>query len=94
MPVTELAIRYGPAERDAPVHRCLGKSGDGGAERDRTADLLIANEALSHLSYSPIPDDHHDQVANSSWLMAPDNAYAALASQAIGWAVAMRLRRG
>src|SRR5436190_18626112 len=27
----------------------------GGAERDRTADLLIANEALSQLSYSPKP---------------------------------------
>ncbi len=27
--------------------------GGGGAERDRTADLLIANEALSQLSYSP-----------------------------------------
>jgi hypothetical protein len=26
----------------------------GGAERNRTADLLIANEALSQLSYSPI----------------------------------------
>ena len=25
----------------------------GGAERNRTADLLIANEALSQLSYSP-----------------------------------------
>ena len=25
----------------------------GGAERDRTADLLVANEALSQLSYSP-----------------------------------------
>src|SRR5579859_7266044 len=28
---------------------------DGGAEGDRTPDLLIANEALSQLSYSPIP---------------------------------------
>ena len=27
--------------------------GVGGAERDRTADLLIANEALSQLSYGP-----------------------------------------
>ena len=27
----------------------------GGAERDRTADLLVANEALSQLSYSPTP---------------------------------------
>ena len=26
-----------------------------GAERDRTADLLVANEALSQLSYSPTP---------------------------------------
>ena len=29
------------------------KNLDGGAERDRTADLLIANEALSQLSYGP-----------------------------------------
>jgi hypothetical protein len=27
----------------------------GGAEGNRTPDLLIANEALSHLSYSPAP---------------------------------------
>ena len=27
----------------------------GGAERDRTADLVIANDALSQLSYSPRP---------------------------------------
>ena len=26
---------------------------NGGAERDRTAGLLVANEALSQLSYSP-----------------------------------------
>jgi hypothetical protein len=30
---------------------------DGGAERDRTADLVIANDALSQLSYSPIRHD-------------------------------------
>ena len=29
------------------------KEGFGGAERDRTAGLLVANEALSQLSYSP-----------------------------------------
>jgi hypothetical protein len=28
---------------------------NGGAERDRTADLVIANDALSQLSYSPAP---------------------------------------
>ncbi len=31
------------------------RTGNGGAEGDRTPDLLIANEALSQLSYSPIP---------------------------------------
>ena len=30
-------------------------SGDGGADRDRTCDLLIANETLYQLSYDPIP---------------------------------------
>ena len=30
------------------------QGGHGGAERDRTADLLIANEALSQLSYGPM----------------------------------------
>ncbi len=29
------------------------KNHRGGAEGNRTPDLLIANEALSHLSYSP-----------------------------------------
>jgi len=27
----------------------------GGADRDRTGGLLVANQALSQLSYSPIP---------------------------------------
>ena len=30
-----------------------GPQGAGGADRDRTDDLLIANQALSQLSYSP-----------------------------------------
>ena len=30
-----------------------GGESNGGAERDRTAGLLVANEALSQLSYSP-----------------------------------------
>ena len=29
------------------------KTNLGGAERDRTADLLVANQVLSQLSYSP-----------------------------------------
>jgi hypothetical protein len=31
----------------------------GGAERDRTAGLLVANEALSQLSYSPTLSDFY-----------------------------------
>ena len=30
------------------------KAGNGGAMRDRTADLLDANQALSQLSYGPV----------------------------------------
>jgi hypothetical protein len=29
----------------------------GGGERDRTDGLLVANQALSHLSYTPDPED-------------------------------------
>ncbi len=28
----------------------------GGASRDRTDGLVVANDALSQLSYSPVPD--------------------------------------
>src|SRR5260370_19271408 len=41
-----------PGERKSPESRRLFHL-FGGAERDRTADLLVANEALSQLSYSP-----------------------------------------
>ena len=30
---------------------------DGGAERDRTVDPLLAKQVLSQLSYSPVPAD-------------------------------------
>ncbi len=39
------------ASVDTILRRCAAKGG--GAERNRTAGLLIANEALSQLSYSP-----------------------------------------
>src|SRR5271154_2778346 len=37
----------------------------GGAERDRTADLLVANEALSQLSYSPPPNPHRTLLTHA-----------------------------
>ena len=36
----------------APIHTTAA-SGDGGGERDRTDDLLLAKQALSQLSYAP-----------------------------------------
>ena len=36
-----------------PIGELSGSGEPGGAERDRTADLVIANDALSQLSYSP-----------------------------------------
>ena len=38
----------------------LAKAG-GGARRDRTADLLHAMQALSQLSYGPIPDVRYQE---------------------------------
>ena len=32
------------------------EAGSGGANRDRTDDLLVANQTLSQLSYGPSPD--------------------------------------
>jgi hypothetical protein len=48
--------------------------GFGGASRDRTDDLIVANDALSQLSYSPIfrldelaqPFYQRSRVANKS----------------------------
>ena len=42
----------------------------GGAERDRTADLLIANEALSQLSYGPPKNATASPVDARKWARA------------------------
>jgi hypothetical protein len=34
----------------------------GGASRDRTDGLVVANDALSQLSYSPVPDEFCYQI--------------------------------
>ena len=49
----------------------------GGAERDRTADLLVANEALSQLSYSP----HRTGNAPTEGLLAESSATHGTASK-------------
>jgi hypothetical protein len=42
-------------DRDVTMKRTFAELlKDGGPERDRTAGLLVANEALSQLSYRPI----------------------------------------
>ena len=49
----------------------------GGASRDRTDDLIVANDALSQLSYSPVwvgcVLDHFISVPESSPLAAEDS---------------------
>jgi hypothetical protein len=42
----------------------------GGARRDRTADLVIANDALSQLSYGPFQMHENVAIASISKLMA------------------------
>ena|GEM_PF-6032336 len=44
-----LSPQGNPERSEGPLYRLRV----GGAERDRTAGLLVANEALSQLSYSP-----------------------------------------
>ena len=52
--IAKIADLVGFDMKAADVSGTVGDLGeDGGAERDRTADLLIANEALSQLSYGP-----------------------------------------
>src|SRR5260221_11595470 len=46
-----MASRESNAFREGCEHRYRGYLG--GRDRDRTGDLLVANEALSQLSYSP-----------------------------------------
>jgi hypothetical protein len=45
-------------------------SGDGGADRDRTGDPLLAKQVLSQLSYSPV----HDYADESSRAYPAANA--------------------
>src|SRR5438270_10242263 len=39
-------------QSDNAISKCL--KNNGGASRDRTDDLIVANDALSQLSYSPL----------------------------------------
>ncbi len=45
-------------QRPSPVVRRPSPNQNGGAERDRTADPLLAKQVLSQLSYSPNRSDH------------------------------------
>ncbi|CDX30740.1 hypothetical protein MPLSOD_130137 [Mesorhizobium sp. SOD10] len=56
-----LRSRNGERGRPKPNEHMLVLAG--GAEGDRTPDLIIANDALSQLSYSPVPADGLVSVA-------------------------------
>ena len=51
MPKVQL-LRITEAQPEAGLHETLSRE-DGGADRDRTDDILLAKQALSQLSYSP-----------------------------------------
>jgi hypothetical protein len=46
---------------------------DGGARRDRTDDLLNANQALSQLSYGPFSRAAETAAANTWWAWIDSN---------------------
>ena len=56
------------ARRVAPDRDLLDllQTPDGGGERDRTDDLLLAKQALSQLSYTPLPEirDQNTEIRN------------------------------
>ena len=43
-----------------------------GADRDRTDDLLVANQALSQLSYGPVQDSAGRRIAEHNDARVPD----------------------
>ncbi len=45
-----------------------GGAAHGGGERDRTDDLLLAKQALSQLSYTPVPEDRSSEIRNAEFL--------------------------
>ncbi len=54
-PLRTLGSQFSPSRVFQEMHRpCRAKIG--GAKRDRTADLLHAMQALSQLSYGPVPN--------------------------------------
>ena len=52
----------------------------GGGERDRTDDLLLAKQALSQLSYTPVPEDRKQmpeiKFAALGWRRSPPDGDA------------------
>jgi hypothetical protein len=54
-PMAEICIRLKIRQFDTQVFdaRCSIPPNDGGGERDRTDDLLLAKQVLSQLSYAP-----------------------------------------
>ena len=68
-------LSYGPRCKDHRVQSAAGAT-TGGAGRDRTGDLLSANQALSQLSYSPktqpLPHGRgSEKIIEASWMQGP-----------------------
>ena len=79
---------------------CLGRDGVGGAEEDRTPDLLLARQVLSRLSYGPFaplglvgpggfepPTSPLSEVRSNQLSYGPGNA-----PSSCGWPASRQLR--
>ena len=60
---------------------------DGGAERDRTADPLLAKQVLSQLSYSPLDDrlDRRDKMVGLGRFELPTSPLSGVRSNQLSY---------
>src|ERR1700735_3087338 len=80
--VPQPAVECQRAVRTADNKR-MDEAEFGGAKRDRTADLLVANEALSQLSYSPTRREqlriilavHRGNALRRAWVPGGDSCF-------------------
>ena len=65
-----MRANFGQGHQGLPSRSCNAAKA-GGAKRDRTADLLHAMQALSQLSYGPIPRARFEKVVKPAFRERP-----------------------
>jgi hypothetical protein len=67
------------------AYDCYLTAGSGGATRDRTADLLNANQALSQLSYSPKTKTYGDNLVGLGRFELPTSPLSGVRSNQLSY---------